>query len=53
VSVWTSGDIAVTTTRSDSWPTAICKSTRRRAATCTWTLSISAIEKPLFSADTM
>ena len=53
VSVSTSGAVAVTSTFSLTWPTAICMSTRRRAATWTWTLSISAIEKPGFSADTM
>ena len=52
VSVSTSGDAAVTTTFSVSWPTAISRSMRMRAATCTWTLSINAIEKPAFSAVT-
>ena len=47
-SVSISGDEPVTTTFSDSWPTASCMSTRSRAPTCTWTLSVSAIEKPGF-----
>ena len=46
------GDAAVTTTFSESWPTAICMSTRSRAATCTWTLSTSASANPAFSAVT-
>ena len=34
-SVSTSGDVAVTSTFSVTWPTGICRSTRRRAPTCT------------------
>ena len=52
VSVSTRGEAAVTRTFSESWPTASCRSTRMRAATCTCTWSISAIENPLFSAET-
>src|SRR5262245_46040050 len=52
VSVSTSGDAAVTRICSLSAAIVIDRSTRSRAATCTCTLSTSAIEKPLFSAET-
>ena len=51
-SVSTSGDVAVTSTFSVTCPTAIWRSTRSRAPTCTCTLSTSATAKPAFSAVT-
>ena len=51
-SVCSSTALALTSTFSLSWPTAMLRSTRWRAPTVTCTLSTSAIEKPSFSAVT-
>ena len=51
-SVCSSTALALTSTFSVSWPTAIVRSTRCRAPTVTCMLSTSAIEKPAFSAVT-
>jgi hypothetical protein len=52
-SVSTRGAAAWTSTFSFTWPTLIVESTRRRAPTCTVTLSMTASENPVFSDVTM